>query len=325
MTTSSVTTPTTRTGIDGRNFLQRFGLLLVFLLLCLGLSLLSDRFLQVSNLVNILRQASINGIVAIGMTLVILTGGIDLSVGSVLALSAVIGADLMKSGLPVPLAVVAALGIGALLGAINGVIITRGRIPPFIATLGMLTVARGLTLMYTEGQPVTGLPEAFRFIGAGSIGPIPMPIIVFGLAFIVIYIMLTRMRLGEYIYLLGDNPVAARLAGIPTHRMYVLVYAISGLLSALAGLVLIARLDSAQPVIGIGYEFNAIAAVVVGGTSFNGGEGTLTGTLLGVLLIETLNNGLNLLNVSPLWEQVVKGLVIALALLFYKAINRSSR
>ncbi|MBI5567796.1 MAG: ABC transporter permease, partial [Chloroflexi bacterium] len=225
-------------------------------------------------------------------------------------------------GTAVSSAVLAALAIGLALGAINGLIITRGKIPPFIATLGMLTVARGLTLMYTQGQPVTGLPEAFRFIGAGSIGPIPMPIVVAGLTFLIGYLALRRTRFGEYIYLLGDNPTAARLAGVPTDRMTVVVYALSGLCAALAGLVLIARLDSAQPVIGQGYEFNAIAAVVVGGTSFSGGEGSLGGTLLGALLIETLNNGLNLLNVSSLWEQVVKGVVIALALLLYKFVNR---
>jgi len=314
------TTPVAR--FERRVILQRFGLLFSFLLLGLALSLLSNRFLQPANLVNILRQASINGIIAVGMTLVILTGGIDLSVGSILALSAVIGADLLKKGTAVPLAVPAALAIGLALGMINGLIITRGKIPPFIATLGMLTVARGLTLMYTQGQPVTGLPEAFRFIGAGSIGPVPMPIVVAGLTFLLGYVLLTRTRFGEYIYLLGDNPTAARLAGVPTDRMTVLVYALSGLCAALAGLVLIARLDSAQPVLGQGYELDAIAAVVVGGTSFSGGEGTLTGTLLGVLLIETLNNGINLLNIPAEWGMVLKGVVIALALLLYKAVNR---
>jgi ribose transport system permease protein len=306
-------------------FIKRFGLLLVYLILIAGLSVLSDRFLTSSNQINILRQATINGIVAVGMTLVILTAGIDLSVGSVLALSAVIGADLLKRGIPVPVAVLAALGVGALAGLVNGIIIARGKIPPFIATLGMLTVARGLTLMYTGGQPFTGFPASFREIGAGAVGPIPMPIIIAGLVFLVVSLMLRRTRYGEYIYLLGDNPVAARLAGINTDRMITLVYVISGLCAALAGLILIARLDSAQPVIGQGYEFNAIAAVVVGGTSFSGGEGTLFGTLLGTLLIETLGNGLNLLNVSPLWEQAVKGVVIALALLSYKALNRSTQ
>jgi len=316
----SLSTLTSR--FDRRTFLQRFSLLFSFSLLFLALSLLSERFFSLSNLINVLRQASINGIVAVGMTFVILTGGIDLSVGSILALSAVIGADLIKGGTPVPLAVGAALGIGAGLGVINGLIITHGRIPPFIATLGMLTVARGLTLMYTQGQPVTGLPDSFRFIGAGTAWTIPMPIIVAGLAYLAAHFILTRTRLGEYTYLLGDNPTAARLAGVPTNRMITLVYAISGLCSAIAGLILIARLDSAQPIIGQGYELNAIAAVVVGGTSFSGGEGTLGGTLLGVLLIETLNNGMNLLNVSPLWEQVAKGIVIALALLLYKVLNR---
>jgi ribose/xylose/arabinose/galactoside ABC-type transport system permease subunit len=306
-------------------FLKRFGLLLVYALLGLGLSLLSDRFLTGSNQINILRQATISGIVAIGMTLVILTAGIDLSVGSILALSAVITADLLKQGMPVFLAVLLALGIGALMGMVNGLMIARGKIPPFIATLGMLTVGRGLTLMYTQGKPFTGLPDAFRFIGTASIGPVPMPIVIAAALFILITVILTRTRFGEYIYLIGDNPVAARLAGINTNRMIVFVYMISGICSALAGLILIARLDSAQPVIGVGYEFSAIAAVVVGGTSFSGGEGTLFGTLLGTLLIETLSNGLNLLNVSQLWEQVIKGVVIALALLFYKAINRSSK
>ncbi|MEN6410047.1 MAG: ABC transporter permease [Anaerolineaceae bacterium] len=320
---AQTTTPVSKAA--RRSILQRFGLLLVFLLLAAVLSILSDRFLTVNNLLNVFRQASINGIVSVGMTLVILTGGIDLSVGSILALSAVIGADLMTSGVPVFWSVLAALGIGAALGAVNGFVITRGKIPPFIATLGMLTVARGLTLMYTQGQPITGLPEGFRFIGAGSVGPIPMPIIVAGLTFLIGYIVLTRTRFGEHVYLIGDNSTSARLAGVPTDRVTTIVYAISGLCAALAGLVLIARLDSAQPVIGQGYEFNAIAAVVVGGTSFAGGEGTLIGTLLGALLMETLNNGLNLLNVSSLWEQVFKGGVIALALLFYKSISRSKR
>lgn len=310
---------------DRRTFFQRFGLVMTFLVLALALSLLSDRFLRISNLVNVLRQASINGIVSIGMTLVILTGGIDLSVGSVLALSVIIGASWMKQGAPVPLAVGGALAIGAGLGAINGLIITRGKIPPFIATLGMLTVARGFTLIYTQGQPVSSLPQSFLFMGAGSLGPIPMPIVIFAITFIAGYVLLTRTRLGQSIYILGDNPAAARLAGIPTDRVTVTVYTLSGLCAALAGLVLVARLNSAQPVLGVGYEFNAIAAVVVGGASFTGGEGNLIGTLLGTLLIETLNNGLNLLNVSSLWEQVVKGVVIALALLLYKSISPETR
>lgn len=310
---------------DRRAFLQRFGLVFSFLLLILALSLLSERFLTSANLINILRQATINGIISVGMTLVILTGGIDLSVGSVLALSVTIGASLMKQGHPAGTGVLAALVIGTLLGIVNGLMISRAKIPPFIATLGMLTVARGLTLMYTQGQPITGLPAAFRWIGTGLVGGIPVPIILTLVVFAAGWVFLTRTKYGAQIYLMGDNPTAARLVGVPIETMTVLVYALSGFFAALAGLVLVARLDSAQPIIGQGYEFNAIAAVVVGGTSFAGGEGGLGGTLLGTLLIETLNNGLNLLNVSPLWEQVVKGVVIALALLLHKVFSPPSK
>lgn len=190
----------------------------------------------------------------------------------------------------------------------------------------MLTMARGLTLMYTQGQPITGFPAAFRWLGTGDIAGIPVPIVLMLLVFVAGGFFLYRTSFGMQIYLLGDNPTAARLTGVPVNRLTVLVYTISGFCAALAGLILIARLDSAQPTIGLGYELNAIAAVVVGGASFSGGEGGLVGTLLGALLIETLNNGLNLLNVSSLWEQVVKGVVIALALLLYRAIgSRNSR
>ena len=200
-------------------------------------------------------------------------------------------------------------------------IITKGRVPPFVATLGMMTVARGLTLTYTQGRPITGLSEDFRFMGTGSLGPIPMPIIIAGLAFLACYILLTRTRVGEYIFALGNNPVAARYAGIATDRYVAFVYSVAGLLAALAGMILAARLNSAQPTAGLGYEFDAIAAVVVGGTSFAGGEGGLGGTLLGVLVIAVLNNGLNLLNVSSFYQPVVTGAVIALALLLYRAIR----
>lgn len=302
-----------------REALRRYGLVVSFLLLCLALTLLSDRFLTASNLLNVLRQATINGIIAVGMTYVILTAGIDLSVGSVLALATVVAADLMQKGLPVPLGVLAGLGVGTLLGAVNGLLIARTGIPPFVVTLGMMTVARGLALTYTQGRPITGLPASFTFLGAGFLGPIPMPIVIFALVFGVGYFVLARTVFGEWVYALGDNPVAARLTGLPTRRVTALVYVISGFLAALAGLILVARLNSAQPTAGLGFEFDAIAAVVVGGTSFAGGEGGLFGTLLGVLIIQVLNNGLNLLNVSPLWEGVVKGVVIALALLLHRA------
>jgi ribose/xylose/arabinose/galactoside ABC-type transport system permease subunit len=304
-----------------RELSQRFGLVFSFLLLCVVLSLLSDRFLTLSNVVNVLRQSTINGIISVGMAYVILTAGIDLSVGSVLALCTVVTADLLQKGVPVPLAVMAGLGLGAGLGLVNGLIITKARVPPFVTTLGMMTVARGLALTYTQGRPITGLPGGFRFMGTGSLGPIPMPIVIAGLTFIIGYVLLMRTRVGEYIFALGNNPVAARYAGIATDRYIMFVYAVAGLLAALAGMILVARLNSAQPTAGLGYEFDAIAAVVVGGTSFAGGEGGLGGTLLGALVIAVLNNGLNLLNVSSFYQPVVTGVVIALALLLYRAIR----
>lgn len=304
-----------------RELSQRFGLVFSFFLLCVVLSLLSDRFLTLNNVVNVLRQSTINGIISVGMAYVILTAGIDLSVGSVLALCTVVTADLLQKGVPVPLAVIAGLGLGAGLGLVNGLIITKARVPPFVTTLGMMTVARGLALTYTQGRPITGLPDGFRFMGTGSLGPIPMPIVIAGLAFILGYVLLMRTRVGEYIFALGNNPVAARYAGIATDRYIMFVYAVAGLLAALAGMILVARLNSAQPTAGLGYEFDAIAAVVVGGTSFAGGEGGLGGTLLGVLVIAVLNNGLNLLNVSSFYQPVVTGVVIALALLLYRAIR----
>jgi ribose transport system permease protein len=304
-----------------RDLLRQYGLILSFLLLCVVLSFLSDRFLTVNNLTNVLRQSTINGIIAVGMTLVILTAGIDLSVGAILALSSVITADMLQQGMAVPLAIAIGLGAGALMGLINGVVITRFKVPPFVTTLGMMTIARGLALTYTEGKPITGLPESFRFIGTGSVGPIPTPILIAGVTFLLGYILLTRTSLGQYIYAIGNNPVAAEYAGIRVSLNTTFVYVVAGLLSALAGLILIARLNSAQPTAGLAFEFDAIAAVVVGGTSFAGGQGGLVGTLIGVLIIAVLDNGLNLLNVSSFYQPVVSGIVIAVALLLHRALR----
>ena len=304
-----------------REFLQRYGLILSFFLLCLVITLLSDRFLTPSNIVNILRQSTINGIIAVGMTFVILTAGIDLSVGAVLALTSVITADMLQGGMGVPTAVLIGLGVGASAGLVNGLAITKARVPPFVATLGMMTIARGLALTYTGGRPITGLPEAFRFIGTGSIGPIPTPIIIAAATFLIGWIVLNRTSLGKFIYAIGNNPVAARYAGISVNLDITFVYVLAGFLAALAGMILTARLDSAQPTAGLGLEFSAIAAVVVGGTSFAGGQGGLGGTLIGVLIIAVLSNGLNLLNVPSFYQPVVSGVVIALALLLHRAIR----
>jgi len=311
----------TLNGFSPRAFLQRFGIVISFVILCLGLTLLSDRFLTMSNMVNVLRQSTINGIMAVGMTFVILTAGIDLSVGSVLALTGVVVADLVQKGWAPPLAIAAALGLGALTGVISGLIITKTRVPPFIATLGMMTIGRGVALTYTGGGPITGLPDSFRFVGTGFLGPVPMPIIIASVVFLLGYVFLNRTKAGEYVYAIGNNQVAARLSGIPTHRYITVVYAICGFMAALASVILVGRLDSGQPSAGYGFEFDAIAAVVVGGTSLAGGEGGLGGTLVGVLFIEVLKNGLNMLNVSSFYQQVVKGIVIALALLLYRAVR----
>lgn len=306
---------------DVKSLLQRFGLIISFIILCLALATRSDRFLTLYNARNVLRQSAINGIISVGMTFVILTAGIDLSVGSVLALTGVVVADLVQKGWVTPLAIAAALGLGAIMGAMSGLIITKSRVPPFIVTLGMMTIARGMALTYTQGGPITGLPDSFRFLGTGFAGPVAMPIIIASLVFLSGHILLTRTKIGEYIYAIGDNEVAARLSGIPTHRYITLVYAICGLLTALASTILVGRLNSAQPSAGYGFEFDAIAAVVVGGVSLSGGEGSLGDTLLGVLFIEVLNNGLNMLNVSSFYQGVVKGIVIALALLLHRAIR----
>jgi ribose transport system permease protein len=304
-----------------RPFFQRYGLLLSFGLLCLLLALISDRFLTGDNLLNILRQSTINGIISLGMMLVIMTRGIDLSVGSILALSTVITADMLTRGWDPLSALILCLLIGAGLGLISGLLVSLVRIPPFIATLGLMTFARGLALVYTEGQPITGLGDGFREIGTGFLGPIPMPIVIAGLVYLGGYVLLKHMALGRYIQALGDNETAAYLTGLSVRRITTFVYVAIGALSALAGAILIARLNSAQPTAGSGFEFDAIAAVVVGGTSFEGGEGSLLGTLIGVLIIGVLNNGLNLLNVPSFYQGVVQGAVIALALILHRAIR----
>lgn len=316
-----ISTASLQGGANWKILLRKYGIVVSFFLLCLALSLASDRFLTWTNILNVLRQSSINGIIAVGMTFVILTAGIDLSVGSVLALTAVVTASLLQRNLPISLAIITGLALGAALGSVSGLLVSYLHLFPFIATLGLMTICRGLALTYTGGMPITTLPSSFDFIGAGSLGPIPIPIVIAAFVFLAGHFILTHTNLGLRIYALGDNPVAARLSGIPVNKVILFVYALSGFLSALAGMILIGRLDSAAPTLGSGYEFDAIAAVVVGGTNLTGGEGNLFGTLIGVLFIGVLDNGLNLLNVSALWEGVVKGLVIAFALLMYRLVK----
>lgn len=304
-----------------RDLLRRYGMVLAFALLVVALSILSNSFLTVSNILNVARQVSINAIIAAGMTFVILTGGIDLSVGSVLAFSGAIIAGLLSTGRPVVLAILAGLTVGGLLGLVNGLIISRGKVQPFIATLAMLTIARGATLVYTDGRPITGLPDAFVWLGAGEVGQVPVPVIIMALVFALCYIVLTRTVLGRYVYAIGGNEEAARLSGVNVTFYKTLVYVISGVLSTTSAIILTARLNSAQPTAGSGFELDAIAAVVLGGTTLAGGEGGIGGTLLGAFIIGVLNNGLNLLNVSSFYQQVVKGVVILLAVLLDRRLR----
>lgn len=277
-------------------------------------TILSDRFLTVSNMLNILRQISINGTIAFGMTFVILSGGIDLSVGSVFAFSAVVGASVLQGGNVLP-GILAALGVGAAFGAFNGVIIARMKLQPFIVTLATMAIARSFTQAYSQGRPITGFPDSFRQLGRGEFLGIPVPVFVMFGVFILVWYILSNTKLGLYTYAIGGNEEATRLSGVKVIRYKILIYTISGALAALSGLILTARLNSAQPTFGTGYELDAIAAVVLGGTSLFGGKGTIIGTLFGAMVMGIISNGMNLVSISPFYQQAVRGAVILLAVM----------
>jgi len=289
-----------------------------------GLSLATDSFFTQENGLNVLRQIAVNLCLSIGMTMIILSGGIDLSVGSVLALSGAVSAGLLKNGVALPAlgvaveftvvgAAIAAVVVGLALGACNGLVITRFGVPPFVATLGMLSVARGLTMLWTGGYPITGLGADFGFLGTGYWLGIPMPVWMAGALAAVFYAVTRRTRFGRYLYAIGGNERAAALSGLNVRRVKLAAYTLGGALAGVAGLLATARLDSATPNAGLGYELDSIAAVVIGGTSLAGGRGSILGTVLGCLIIGVLNNGLVLLEISPFWQQVVKGVVIVVA------------
>lgn len=273
--------------------------------------------MTVDNILNVMRQVSINALIAFGMTFVILTGGIDLSVGSILALSSAITASLLAGGMDPILAILIGLLAGAIMGAINGFIITKGKVAPFIATLATMTIFRGLTLVYSDGRPITGLSESalFEMMGKGYVSWIPVPVIYMMVAYGILYFILKKTTFGRRVYAIGGNEEATILSGIRVDRVKIWIYSITGLLSALAGIILASRLNSSQPTAGASYELDAIAAVVLGGTSLSGGRGWIFGTLIGALIIGVLNNGLNIMNVSSFYQQVVKGGVILLAVL----------
>ncbi len=294
--------------------LRRFGPLLSLLILCGILGTTSDRFLTADNLINVFRQSAVNALVSLGQLVVIITAGIDLSVGSILGLCCVLVALLMHVGVPPVVSVIAALAIGSALGAINGILLTKLHLPhPFIPTLGMMNVARGLALVISGGFPISELPPGFRFWGSGSIGWIPAPVILVVLFCGAFSVFLNRTTIGRDIYAIGGNPQAARLSGVPVDARLILVYALSGLTAAAGAIVLAGRMNPGFPLAGMGSELDSIAAVVIGGASFLGGVGTVSGTLVGALIMGVLRNGLNLMNVSAAWQTVVIGVVIVAA------------
>ncbi len=300
-----------------KGLVQKLGPLLGLLLIIIIISIMSPNFLTATNIFNVLRQVSISALIAFGMTFVILTGGIDLSVGSTLALTGAISAGFLASGMNPLLAMFIGLALGAILGAVNGFIIAKGKVAPFIATLATMTIYRGLTLVYTDGKPVSGLGDSlvFQMFGKGYFLGIPVPVITMVIAFFVLFFILKKTTFGRRVYAIGGNEEASRLSGINVDRITIAVYSLTGVLAALSALILTSRLNSAQPTAGVSYELDAIAAVVLGGTSLTGGRGWIFGTIVGALIIGVLNNGLNLIGVSSFFQQVVKGVVILIAVL----------
>jgi len=274
----------------------------------------TDNFLSPVNMTNIARQVSINAVIAIGMTFVILTGGIDLSVGPIMSLSGTIAASMMINGLPIPLAIFLGLLVGVLFGTLNGLLVAYGRLPAIIVTLAMMEIPRGIGLIYTKGYPMSGLPDSFSVIGRGTVLGVQTPILIMLVMYILAFILLNRFPFGRYVYALGGNEEAARLSGIRVKIYKMLVFTISGFTAALSGIVLTSRLMSGQPNAGVGFELDAIAAVVLGGAAISGGKGHILGTLIGALMLGVLNNGLNLLGVSPYMQKILKGVVILLAI-----------
>ena len=291
------------------------------------ISIVNINFLSFNNIMNLLLQVSTNGFIAFGMTFVILTAGIDLSVGSILALSGALTAGLIGAGVPTPLAIIGALVIGAFLGALNGVLVSYGKLAPFIVTLATMTIFRGFTLVYTNGNPIVkklGADDLFSFLGQDDLFGIPFPAILMFIVFVFLYILLHKTAFGKSVYAIGGNEKAAYISGVKLNKTKIIIYTISGIMAALSGLIVTSQLSSATPTAGTSYEMDAIASVVLGGTSLMGGKGRLVGTLYGALLIGVINNGLNIIGVSSFWQQVVKGLVILVAVLLDRLRSRRS-
>jgi ribose transport system permease protein len=301
---------------------RQAGTALGLLALCLGLWIATPYFATTANLANVAEQSAVVGVIAIGMTCVMLTGGIDLSVGSLVALAGVVLGSALQRGAPVPVAVLLGALSGSAAGALNGLMVTRGKLPPFIATLGMMSVARGAALLISDGRPISGFPDTLRVLATGRPLGVPAPVLLMLVLYVMTHVMLTRTVLGRYLYAIGGNEEASEMAGIHVHRYTTIAYILSGLSAAVCAVLLVARLDSAQPIAGMGYELDAIAAVVIGGTSLLGGSGSVIGTLIGALIMSVLRNGLNLLGVSSYLQQVAIGVVIVAAVLIDMALRR---
>lgn len=309
-----------------KELLMKYKSVIGLLLFSLIISILNPRFLSVPNILNILKQTSINSVIAAGMTFVILTGGIDLSVGSILAITGAIVATLISGGMNVFLAVIIGIIIGGAAGVLNGFIISKGKVQPFIATLATMTLIRGYTLVFTDGKPISigtsKSADIFSKIGSGYFLGVPIPVYIMIFVFALSYYILKHTPIGRYVFALGGNEEATKLSGINIDRIKLYVYGISGALSALAGIIITARLSSAQPQAGSGYELDAIAAVVLGGTSLAGGYGSVLGTVVGALIIGILNNALNLMDVSSYYQLLAKGFVILIAVLLDRKKNK---
>jgi ribose/xylose/arabinose/galactoside ABC-type transport system permease subunit len=293
------------------NHLRQYGIFIAFFIICLSIAFISPQFLTVANWTIIITQVSINALLAFGVTFVIITGGIDLSLGSMVAVTGVVAATMAHpEAYPVMVPIMVGLLAGVLFGAFNGFVITKTNIAPFIVTLGTMTILRGLALILSKGRPISNLSDGFNFIGGGTILGIPLPIIILVIVFIICSVLLKNTLLGRYIYAVGGNQEAARASGINVNQVKMAVYTLCGLLAGLAGILLTSRVTTGQPNAGAGFELDAIAAAVIGGTSTTGGKGTIMGTLIGALLIGVINNGLDLLNVSSYYQQVVMGTII---------------
>lgn len=335
---ASASAGTGKTGFDVKAFISKWGILLIFIGMCIVLAILTidngvSIFLKFRNIVNVLRQSSVIGIIALGVTFVIITGGIDLSSGSLVAMIGSISAMVAREvyGLPMFLAVLTAIALGLLAGSINGTLTAKFKIPPFIATLGMMVSARGVGYLVTNGRPIDNLSESFQFLGQGTIlnfGEnffIPIPVLIFLGAILLSHFLLSSTRFGKYTYALGGNEQAAYICGVNVDRHKIMVYAYAGFLSSIAAVVLTSRVSAGQPSAGIMYELDAIASAVIGGTSLQGGIGTIGGTVIGTLIIGVMNNGLDLLGVSSYWQQIMKGVIIIVAVIIDTMRNRGKK